>query len=174
MNTEELYRFMFNLLNGSKCTYDVLPCDQLDNITPRTYPLFLIVNTKPTGHPGEHWTSFFLPCPGGNLEFFCSYGMGMDFYSDNFSKFAKRIGCRVIQNKIPLQSIGTNVCGQYALYFLYKRSKKCPRMSVYCNFSPNTRKNDEKIRRFVVLKNHLLHKNCNFNKTIQCCINKKN
>ena len=100
------------------------------------------------------------------MEFFCSYGVGIDYYSDYFKNFVRG---SVVENKKCLQSKNTNVCGQYAIYFLYKRLDGCCRMSLYCNFSDNKKKNDMLVNKFVRANNHLLHGHCKFLKINQCC-----
>jgi hypothetical protein len=165
MDNYSIFKFLYNLCKG-KAGFDVLSCDELDAFKITRYPTCLVVNNEPRGSPGEHWVAFYIT--KRSCEFFCSYGVGINYYNSHFEKFVKRFG-KIIENRRPLQSIGTNVCGQYTIYFLYKRLKGCCRMSIYCNFSTNTRKNDSIVNRFVKSKNRLLYSNFKFDKINQCC-----
>ena len=158
---------------GRRAYFNVIPCDSLEKLRISKYPAYLIVNNKPAGDPGEHWIAIHIQRKNGPISFFCSYGLGIDFYSDDFKNFVEKYRCPIIENIKPLQSVGSNVCGQYALYFLYNKMKGCCIMSTYCHFSPNTKLNDKKVRKFVSFKNHLLHGNCKYKMPIinQCCTN---
>jgi hypothetical protein len=166
MNSLEIYKYLSGLCHGGRIYFDVLPCDGLDNLKIPYYPACLIINSDPASLPGEHWVSMYIENKK-SLEFFCSYGVGLDFYRNNFKNFVKSYN--VIQNFRALQSLGSIVCGQYAIYFLYKRLTGCCRMSLYCSFSQDTKKNDVHVKQFVKFSNHLLHSNCIYKRQIQCC-----
>jgi hypothetical protein len=175
MDTLTLYKFLKNMTRGRRAYVNVLPCDGLDNLKIETFPAYLIVNSKDSSHGGEHWISLYLRKSTGNktiLEFFCSYGLGIEYYASNFVNFAKRLVATVIENRVPLQSIGSNVCGSYALFFLYNRMKGHCQMSAYCNFSNDFHENDARIRRFIKLKTCLFKNNCKLQKDLinQCCV----
>ena len=123
------------------------------------------MNNKPSSHGGEHWVFLYQDSKKSPLIFGCSYGLGMESYSHNFNDFALRLRTRVLQNTIPLQSDDSNVCGMYALWFLWKLRNHYSLSSLYCNFSKNTIKNDQKVRQFVNKKLYLLN---------QCHVNSKN
>jgi hypothetical protein len=167
MDTLQIYSFLHNLCKNRDVSFDVIPCDGLETLKITKYPVLLVCNDQGHKEPGRHWTAFFITkkC----IEFFCSYGMGINYYNSYFKNFVKNK--IVLENKVQLQSEGTNVCGQYAIFFLYKRLKGCCRMSLYCNFSPDTRKNDRQVQKFVRINNHLLHSNCTKqnDKINQCC-----
>jgi len=172
MDTTTIYRFLKNMTRGRRAYVDVLPCDQLKNISRHTFPLYLTVNNKPAGDPGEHWVAIHVRSKNGPVTFFCSYGLGIDFYPTEFKDFVQQFNGPIIENIRPLQSFGSDVCGQYAIYFLYNKMNGCCIMSTYCHFSSRTSANDNKVRRFVKFKNHLLHGKCNIKKNIinQCCV----
>ena len=173
MDTRQLYTFLKCMTRGKKATVDVIPSNHLDNLTVRKFPAYIIVNSKPQGHPGEHWLAFHLYKDVGRLiiEFFCSYGKGLDYYSPSFRNFVDRLNGIVIENSVQLQSFGTNFCGHHVLHFLYMRMKGCCPMSVYCKFSTNTRLNDARVERFVKLKFNLFQGKCKIDKINQCCTN---
>ena len=177
MDTWTLLTFLKNMTRGSKSSHvDVLPADYLDNYNIPSLPAYLVVNSEGSNHPGQHWIAMYIrrkTASGGRpiLEFFCSYGLGIDFYSSHFSNFVKSKNFKIIENTIPLQSVGSNVCGNYVLYFLYNRIKGCCPMSSYCKFSTNAKYNDARVERFVKLKKCLFKGPCKYNKIKQCCVN---
>lgn len=148
--------------------YNVIPSDELKHYQEAPYPLALIVNSKDSSHPGEHWLGLY--SKDGAVTFFCSYGLGLDFYGKDFEEFGK--DKYIIQNKTSLQSPDSNVCGKYALYFISMMLRGCNLNTVYCGFSDNVRKNDEIVSRFV--NRHKLNvcrvsKKCKIQTSINYC-----
>ena len=153
-----------------KCFVTVVPCDQLKNIPMRVFPMYIVANNKPSTHPGEHWLAIYVKSSKGPVAFFDSYGFGVRFYSKDFNEFVKRLGGVVNENTKPLQSLGSDCCGQYALYFLYSKINGCCTMSTYCHFSSNRTLNDKKVRRFFEKNKYLLRFSCRTKNLIkQCC-----
>jgi len=170
MDSEQLYSFLYNLFRGHHCYFDVIPADALDSVPLKKFPIYLIINNETSEYEGEHWVALYIRSRKEQLHFFCSYGLGLNFYNEYFHRIAKRIGKPIIENKKPLQSVGSDVCGHYAVYFLYKKYLGCCKMSIYCNFSANNAMNDRLVKNFVSNKNCLFHKKCKFrNKVVQCC-----
>ena len=159
MDTVQIYKILSGLFKNKKIQFDVLACDQLKSFKIKSYPLALVCNDEPSNESGHHWVALFIEGYGKPIEFFCSYGMGIQSYNHYFKDFAKRLKKDVIQNKVQLQSYHSNVCGKYAIYFLWKRVCKNTLMSVYCPFSKDVQKNDKIINAFMIQKNYLL--NCN-------------
>ena len=161
MNTSEIYSALAHLMAHRKGHFNVIPCDYLDHLRPQ-FPLYLVVNDEPNGWPGQHWVALYIKKPASRMEFFCSYGLGIDNYPHHFKKFAQRLKCRVIENHTRLQSSNSNVCGQFCIYFLYMKMRGCS-----CKFSNNRNKNDQVVKKFV----KSLHFIQFFNKKHeQCCI----
>jgi hypothetical protein len=156
MDTITVHKILSSLFSKRKVTFDVIPCDYLDKINVTRYPLCLCVNNQTSSEPGEHWVGIFVPNPSGPLEFFCSYGIGMSFYADYFKKFAKRMKYDIVENDRCLQSVNSNVCGLYVIYFLFKRANKCPLKCIYAPFSNNVIRNDAIVRRIIHVKTNLL------------------
>ena len=145
MNTNQLLNILKCMCKKKKVVYNVIPSDYLVNYSETVYPFALIVNSKDSSHPGEHWLAIF--SQNRVVDFFCSYGMGIEFYGRHFERFAKNKLIR--QNCIPLQGPGSNVCGKYALYFISKLLKGEKLSNVYCGFSKNRKKNDVIVNKFV-------------------------
>lgn len=168
MDTGSILKILSSLFKRKAAYFDVIPCDHLDGIIIKQFPMFLVVNSRASDHSGEHWVALFMESKNSPMKFFCSYGLGIESYAKNFSNFAKRLNVPVIQNKKTLQSFNSNVCGQYAIYALHRFSIGCCLMSVYCNFSKNTKHNDRKVRNAVrqMSKHSQL---CKHTSTNQCC-----
>jgi len=147
MNTSEIFGAMDSIFRHKKIYYDVLPCDALKTLHVTNPVTCLVVNNREATHAGEHWLGLMII--NKTLYFFCSYGLGIENYSPYFKDFAKREHLQVIQNKQVLQSINSNVCGQYCIFFLYQMISGCCPMSVYCMFSKNVIKNDNMVKSFV-------------------------
>ena len=173
MNTIEIRKILTGLFQHRNIKFDVLASDELKTTTLKQYPIALVVNTKPSSHPGEHWTAIFIRSRNQPMVFFCSYGMGMESYSNDFSDFGKLFKS-IVQNKIQLQSLNSNVCGHFAIYFLWKQMNNVSLNSIYCGFSKDYHKNDKLVRDFVTQKNHLLSSFCKHKNNInQISINFK-
>jgi hypothetical protein len=107
----------------------VFPADQVPVIDRNMHCCF-ILNTEPRVLPGEHWLAFFYNYYTGALEYFDSYGMGLEVYGDVYDSLhshgltalctpANSVGC--------LQSDLSLVCGHYCIAFLYWRAKNISR-----------------------------------------------
>ena len=84
----------------------------------KKYPLSFIVNTDRLGEPGEHWVAAYYTSPNAG-EFFDSYGRAPSTLG--FTR--KRLPGIVRVNKVKLQSLHSNVCGQYCIYFIAMRAR---------------------------------------------------
>lgn len=168
MNTTQINSYLSSLFNRKRVCFNVIPSDYLDSIDIPYYPLCLVVNSEDSSSSGRHWIAFFRQDVNSDLIFFCSYGMGIESYSSYFINFAKRLNAKIIQNTKTLQSINSNVCGQYTIYFLYKMYYGCCLMSLYCSFSSNMRMNDSKVKNFVKRFKRINY-NVKPNCVNQCC-----
>jgi len=147
MDTLQIKSILTRLLRKT-AQIAVIPSDGLDIYRIKKYPVCLCVNNQPGSMPGEHWLGIYIQKPNDKMYFFCSYGLGMSFYAVNFKQFARRMKLSVVQNKVCLQDLNSDVCGLYVIHFLYKMMKGCCLMSVYCTFSNNKLRNDNIVRRY--------------------------
>jgi hypothetical protein len=164
MDTDELYNRLATFLAGSKCYFNVISADGLETVPLDVFPIYLVVNSAPLPDSGEHWVGIYIKKHRSPLEFFCSYGLGLRFYNHYFQEFSIRAGRDVVENIKPIQNINSDVCGQYALYFLFKKYYGCSRISLYAKFSNNFRANDSYVRKFISRQKCLFHFKCNKNK----------
>ena len=168
MNTLEIYHCLGQLMKRKKGQYGVIPADYLEHIKIKSYPLALVVNNESSAYDGEHWVAIFIKRKSSELEFFCSYGKPISFYSKYFTQFMLRVGSNSIENRIRVQGPFSRTCGEMTLLFLYKRLKQCPMSSIYCVLSKDFEKNDRIVKSFVrkLFKSKFIGKN---HKGIQCC-----
>lgn len=116
-----------------------------DTLPPLQINSCAIVNADDSSSPGSHWLALFLKTQK-IVEFFDSYGNSPDFYGIDTSYYSK-----IEWNSIVFQSPTSNVCGQYCIYFLYKR---CQGHSMYSivDVLYQKRKTDFQIYQFVKKK----------------------
>lgn len=142
MNTLELTRALSGLPEKIK-TRGVFPADgipmRLD------LPAALIANTQTSDMPGLHWVGLFIK-KNGHGYFFDSYGCRP---GTTYMKDAIKRNCRLwCYNKKPLQAIGSDVCGQYCLQFVYYMAKYNNLQTFLDKFSKNPESNDKKTAAF--------------------------
>ena len=68
----------------------------------------------------------------------------------NFKTFLDRNCKDWSYNSRDLQSLGSNVCGHYCLYYLINRCKKISVKTILSRFSNNLRSNDRFVYQFIV------------------------
>ena len=113
-----------------------------------SYPASLIVNTDPSGKPGEHWLAIYFN-KSKEAEFFDSFGLSAEQYK--FDKYLKYFSRSYVDNKFQIQNFDSNTCGYYCLYFIMLKSRGFTLNEINSLFS----KNDFKINDFLV--SHIVH-----------------
>ena len=120
MNTKQIWQ----ALSQNEITYEyfngVFPKDSLSYIKDK--PKLIICNTDPSYKSGEHWIAFFFDESDG-VDFFDSLGRKMDYYGNDFVNFASQFASKYNWSTVRTQPKGSNLCGQYCLFFAYKRCK---------------------------------------------------
>lgn len=84
-----------------------------------------VVNTDAGNRPGEHWVAINIDGDTGRCEWFDSYGFPPAFHGDEFERFVTSLsaGRKILwKNNFMLQSLTSNVCGEYAIAFIFLRS----------------------------------------------------
>jgi hypothetical protein len=170
MNTHQLYGYLEKVCMRKKASFDVIPCDELNQFKVQKYPICLIVNSDPSHKPGEHWLCIYMENVKTPLEFYDSYGLGMESFSPEFTSFANRLGKRVVEIKTRLQALNSTTCGAYCVYILYMRLYRHPMKCVYKKFSNNYNYNDKLVSKFITQKQFAQVHKCKFiQKKNQCC-----
>jgi hypothetical protein len=89
-----------------------------DQIPDKQYPGGYIVNTDPSGEPGQHWVAFFCT-HSGQLEAFDSFGKNPGIYSNHIKEWME--ADYLILSQSILQSENSTLCGNYCLYYILLR-----------------------------------------------------
>ena len=87
----------------------------LDEIETPSYPSAYVINSDTCNKKGEHWVVVYFD-KNRRGEYFDSYGLspavlGLEAYMDRFS-------LDWIYNRKTIQSLFSNVCGHYCVYFI--------------------------------------------------------
>ena len=82
----------------------------------------MIVNTKESCNPGQHWLAIYFPRVGP-CEFFDSLGHKPLYYSWRLERYLKKHGGYYIRNKLRYQQPGTKTCGEFCCYYLRQRCR---------------------------------------------------
>lgn len=80
----------------------------------------LIVNTKPSGHEGEHWLAVYNN--GDCVEVVDSLGIMIDKSIIDFHKFESML----CFGKIRIQCINSFVCGHYSVFIYFLKCEALP------------------------------------------------
>ena len=99
-----------------------LPCDRLPKTRPDEGAYAYIVNTDPDGKPGRHWLALWTEAE--DCELFDSFALPLQTYkdSDPLRYWIERHYNRCERNARPVQSITTQTCGYYALFYLMMKA----------------------------------------------------
>ena len=109
MNTDEI-NWILSRNVGHKFL-GVFSADQFPEL--RNFPCCYVINTDPAHLPGKHWVAYYHSSPNSH-EFFDSYGQHPSSYL--LSSYSN-----LTYNQKLLQSFTSNVCGQFCIYYLYRR-----------------------------------------------------
>ena len=142
MNTNQIHEVLTKLIPKQVNFLGVFAQNQIPLIDSSfSFPLCFVSNTHPSGKPGEHWVAFYYNSPSA-LQFFDSYGLPPSIYG--FTHKPLRI------NTKSLQSIDSDVCGQYCIFYLYHRSRGKSLSQIFRSFSTQDQAwNDNSVARFV-------------------------
>ena len=94
-----------------------------------------VFNLDPSYLPGSHWVAVYSNRKG--IEYFDSYGL-----PPSTDRIRRLLGSRCKYNTKRLQSFYTTVCGQYCLYFIWKRCHGQSMETILQSFGENTTLND--------------------------------
>ena len=106
-----------------------------------------VANTDPSNKPGTHWVVFYFSSEHEG-EFFET----ADYYSISLRNFLDKHSIEWDFNKRTLQSIWSDVCGQYCLFYLCQRARGHSLSMILDVFNNSTLSNDAKVFQFA--KNH--------------------
>lgn len=116
----------------------VLGADQLP-VNVLTVPCSFVINLDKSTQPGSHWVSIHIDVQR-KAEYFDSYGFPP--LNLEFVQFMRRNSKTWTYNAIGLQSIDSDVCGQYCAMYLYFRTRHYTLHDFISLFSKDRGNND--------------------------------
>ena len=169
MNTQELIEILSKNCYTKSSFQGVYPSDLLPAVV-KDFPASFVANVDSSSQPGSHWVAFYFT-NNKQGEFFDSYGQSPQTYSSYFKDFLDKNAVDWIYNKKHLQSIFTNVCGHYCIFFLYHRCKNMSMNDIVNFFTSNVKEENDSLVRYFVERNliHPVVVKRLFNVKVQCC-----
>ena len=134
----------------------VYACDELASIEIDKYPKSFVVNTDPMELPGTHRIAIYFN-EKMKGELFDCYEKHPILYNKHFLDFMNRNSVEREHNKTQLQSAFSTVCGQYCIYFLYRRCRKRSMSTIVNSFVNDKLRNDQLVYDFVRRKYRQVH-----------------
>ena len=132
LSTRDLEGMMRQDPVTSSCFLGVFASNELPSKIPSS-PNGPIANTDPNNKPGQHWVAVFFE--EDKEEFFDSYGLPPNFYTDHFTKFLVFFPGDTERNVGTLQALNSDVCGYYCMFYLFHRSRGQDFKSIVKRFS---------------------------------------
>jgi hypothetical protein len=127
-----------NKLKCLDCFLGVFPCDILPDV--ETLPAGLVINTHPSTKPGEHWIAIYID-KDGHGDYFDSYG-NVPQHKSIISFLNINCPNGWNSNRITLQSVTGETCGQYCVLYLIMRSRGLSNQDYLRMFSRKSFLND--------------------------------
>lgn len=108
-------------------------------------PAAFVANTHPNYKPGEHWVAVYINNDGDGT-FFDSYGEPptVEHHRHRLRRWCRRI----TYNKKRLQSLESEVCGEYCVMFLHHMCSGGDLQSFCSFFTGDTYRNDDIVATF--------------------------
>ena len=119
----------------------VYACDELPE--QMCGPSFLVINTSPAIRPTGHWVGLAIK-KNNSAEYFDSYGMSP---FGKIAKFIENNSTYCVYNQNLVQQLSSNLCGYYAIFFVYMAARGRSLGHVMARFGSDSRINDKKIFR---------------------------
>ena len=152
MNTAQITHALEGDPITNKKFCGVFPSDKLPQTIDK-YPCGFVANTDPSTKPGTHWISIWIGSSDGKGEnkrivgeFFDSYAADVPLV---FRDYLEKHTDIWIYNRRKLQSIWSDVCGDYCMFYLSHRARGHSMNKVVQLFNDNTMLNNAKVSHFV-------------------------
>ena len=135
------------ILNCSRSFAGCFACDELESLSLRSFPIYLIVNTDKRGMSGKHWVA--IRVSKSHVELFDSLGLlHNNRLPTEILAFIQRfsISRTFVFNK-PIQPRNSVLCGFYCIFYIFIR-QYCTFNLIQSFFDTNLSQNDLKIKSF--------------------------
>ena len=123
LTTSQLNQLAFHHPTLATSFYGTVPCDGLPDIPDVSRPQAYIVNTDPSGQPGQHWLGVWTE--ENACEVFDSFALDLKTYgtTEALQTWLRRHFKYVTSNGQSVQSLHNQSCGGHALMFLVAKSQ---------------------------------------------------
>ena len=114
----------------------------------KQYPQSFAANVDTSEKPGTHWVAFYF-IDDQHGEFFDFYGLPPYRLTVYFEDFLNRNAAQWTYQRKYLQSLFTDVCGHYYIFYIYNRFHNVKNTTVNMFPSKVKEDNDASVRYFV-------------------------
>ena len=125
----------------------IFACDAIPKYLCITCNFGIICNLSESNSLGTHWIAIYMPEKGTCLEYFDSYGMPPS--NEHFFAVLKEGKLSYCFNKVQIQNFGSDVCGEYCIFFLLLRFSGVDYDKILDIFSNDFELNDEFISKLI-------------------------
>ena len=144
-------------MNSAQLTYRMRRVKQFGGVVPadklprsiKWRPKVYIVNTDKSLQRGRHWVAFYFPLRGP-AEFFDSMGHKPDYYYTQFKRVLLTNGQHYMYNEKRLQQYGTQICGQFCLFYAIHRCRGWSMKRIINQFKPLNLNYNERLLSHVI------------------------
>lgn len=119
MNSLEIALILKSVKSTKNVFLGVFACDDLPTNISRT-PAILICNTQPLTKSGEHWIAIYISKKRYG-EYFDSFGLPPQ--NEFFIIFLRKNCVNYKYNKVMIQSLFSNFCGQFCIIYSFFKSQ---------------------------------------------------
>lgn len=142
MNSLDIERILLKNPITKKTFLGCFPANRLPIY--KRYPFSAVINFDKYGKPGTHWVAMYVP-NRFHVKYFDSFGLeGIPM----INKFLHKNFYFLTKQRIPFQNILSDVCGLYAIYFIFMCSKNVPYKKIV-RILKSQRNPDLYVKRFV-------------------------
>ena len=147
MDNLSINQVMFKNPVTRKYFLGTFPADRIPRVN--KFPASFVVNMDNSDKLGSHWVAMYIPSRN-TIYYYDSFGIKPS--NPNIRRYLRRFK-HPFENKITFQSLITDICGYYVMYFIYMSSRNHNVFSI-SKILCRQRNPDLFVWRFV--KNHIL------------------
>jgi hypothetical protein len=141
MNTQEIERKLMENESTKGYFIGVFAADQLPTWKINREVWLLVCNCCPIDMPGEHWIALFANARQG-VEMFDSFGFSPNVYDGVHQFINTQQPVTVTYNTYQLQSLDSDACGPYCLYYAHYRSRGFTMEAIVENIAEEMNRDD--------------------------------
>lgn len=109
-------------------------------------PMWFIANSEIQSSKGRHWLAFYVE---NKHRYFLTAVYDQSYYSNYFQSFFDNNDLILTYNTKRLQSMNSNVCGYYSLFYLIFQCRNIPLSKIVRVFSDDINTNDAFVYEFI-------------------------